>query len=736
LHASSTPRENKFREFPDIVLFAAIFLCTLCTACGTVGSGPAPDPPAPKPVSVTVTPVSAQSPPGGRVQFTAVVQNAQTSAVIWQVNGNAERGTIDSTGLYTAPNTVPNPGTVTVTAVSQANLNATASATVTIQGALSISPSHSSFSVAQPVQLSVVGADNSAVIWAVDRVSGGNATVGTVSNGLYTPPSAVGSHEITATLIMDASISGSATVAVTGYQGTLTWRNDISRSGINNQELALTPGNVSPSTFGKLFSCPIDGHAYAQPLYVPNLSIAGKTHNVVIVATEKDSVFAFDADTSPCTRLWQRSLIPVGSQAIEAPNLQITSTDITPFIGITGTPVVSLATSALYVVAATQTILPLPGTFTPGYSSLFYALDLATGQPEIQPFGVAPFVQPELENQRPALLLDNGTVYVGFGSYGGQGDYHGWLFGYDSSTLQQTGAFNVTPDTPQGGIWQSGGGPSADVSHDVFVTTGDGGFNAYRGLNSYGNSFLRLGTIAGLTVSDYFTPCNEPSLESPALPALPLDVGASAPVLLPDTAGSSLQPHLLLGGSKAGVLYVVNRDNMGKYTPVPPLPPPAPPCSDSSVGVQSVSVGSGPILSTPLFWNNSVYVAPGNGNLMAFPMAAGIVGSMPSATNSNETLGPQGATPAISWNASSDLTSTSTAVLWLIDTSGALAGAPAILRAYDPNNLSDEIYNSTTVIGTRNDNAGPAVKFTVPTVANGKVYVGTQTKLDVYGFLQ
>jgi hypothetical protein len=243
---------------------------------------------------------------------------------------------------------------------------------------------------------------------------------------------------------------------------------------------------------------------------------------------------------------------------------------------------------------------------------------------------------------------------------------------------------------------------------------------------SFSDSFLRLGTNGGLSVADYFTPCDQ-GLNSGASPNALLQSMSSAPVLLPDSAGSAAQAHLLIGGSKNGSLYVVNRDSMGGFDGT---------CQTDSVPrIQIVSVGAGAILSTPLFWNDFVYVAPGNGNLMSFHMNDGILDSSPSASRSAEPLGPQGATPVISWNG----TDNNTAILWLIDTSAAqtwpTASGPAILRAYDPNNLSNEIYSSPTDPSSPNT-AGPAVKFTVPTVANGKVYVGTQTELDVFGFLQ
>jgi hypothetical protein len=717
------PRDGRLRDFPRTLLFASLLLSVICTSCGAVGSDPPPPPP-PPPVTVTVMPNSAQPYQGESVQFNAKVENASSTAVNWQVNGaaggNTTVGMIDSTGLYTAPTLVPNPPTLTVTAVLQSDSTKKGSSSVTIlalssiTGPLVVSPALSSLTTSQTLQLQVVtpGVSNSDVNWAAD---GGAITPA----GIYAPPSTQGAYTVKASLIANPNIVGTAQVDVTTFPGMLTWRNDNARSGVNSQEMALAPATVSSSTFGKLFSCSIDGYPYAQPLYVPNLTIPGiGTQNVILVATEKDFVYAFDADANPCKQLWKTSLIPPGSQAVETPILGAPSADIVPFVGITGTPVIGGSTPTLYVVAATQ----IPA-LNPTYSQQMYALDLTTVPPPVQPPGVeitspagqASVFFPSHENQRPALLLDNGTVYIAFGSNGVPGDYHGWLFAYDSSTLQQTGVFNVTPNAILGGIGQSGGGPSADSNHNVFVATGNGPFDANRGGMSYSDSYLRFGPAAGLSqVADYFTPCDQATLQTEGL-----DVGASALVLLPDPAGSSSQPHLLIGGSKGGFLYVVNRDDMGNFCPVSTMPP------------QTIPVGAGPIISTPLFWNNSVFVAPGNGNLLSFPMSGGILASPPPASQSLEILGPQGATPVISSNG------TNNAILWLIDSSGALAtpNTAAILRAYDPNNLSNEIYNSA-MAGASRDMAGPAVKFTVPTVANGKVYVGTQTELDVYGLLQ
>jgi hypothetical protein len=756
VYAGSVPHASHAQRLPKLPLLLSVFpfvFGAICMACGAVGSSSPPLPP-----SITVQPNSAQPYTGGNVQFSATVQNVGSSAVTWQVNqipgGNATVGIINSTGHYVAPNSVPNPSTVTVTAVSQADPTLTGSAIVTIQspssiqGLLTLSPALASVTTSQTLQLKVLtaGVTSTDVNWAVDSVANGSATVGTISVsgnfGLYTPGTAAGAHLVTATLIANPSAIGTATVEVTDFPGTLTWRNDNSRSGVNNRELALSPATVSSSTFGKLFSCPIDGYAYAEPLYVPNLMIPGdKTRNVVFVATEKDLVYAFDADASPCVQLWKATLIPAGSEAVPTPNTDITSTDIVPFVGITGTPVVSLSASALYVVAKTTAPSISSGTAT--YTQQLYALNLATGQQTQSVVIQVPAPSPQLsfsalsENQRAALLLDNGTVYIAFASHGGEGDYHGWLLAYDSTNLTSapspTAILNVTPNGSQGGIWQSGGGPSVDASHNLFLSTGEGPPNFGGGPPatgaSYDDTFLRLGTSlgtngGGLSVADYFTPCDQEQ-STPVNADASVHSASSALVLLPDAAGSASEPHLMVGATKEGFLYVLNRDNLGWFDST---------ClTDSPPRVQAVPVGDGPILSTPLFWNNAVYVAAANGKLKSFALTGGNLASSPNPSQSPETLGPQGATPVISSNG------TSNAILWLIDASGALTtpptpNGPAILRAFDPNNLSNEIYNSG-MVPTR-VTPGLAVKFTVPTVANGKVYVGTQTELDVYGLLQ
>ena len=254
-----------------------------------------------------------------------------------------------------------------------------------------------------------------------------------------------------------------------------------------------------------------------------------------------------------------------------------------------------------------------------------------------------------------------------------------------------------------------------DTLGRLFLTTGDGPPNL---ASNFAYSVVRLGVNEGLSVEDNFTPCDQ-GRNWGTDPNAVLQAFSSAPLLLPDSTQLAIGSRLLLAASKEGNIYAISRDHMGGFGTV---------CPDPPTQVQVSQTGAA-ILSTPIFWNDAVYVVPTNGHLEIFPIGTGNLPPMPSSVQSQETLGPLGATPVISANG------TSNAILWLIDTSGAAAGTPAILRAYDANNISNEIYNSTTVAGTRNDNAGPAVKFTVPTVANGKVYVGTQTELDVYGLL-
>jgi hypothetical protein len=549
--------------------------------------------------------------------------------------------------------------------------------------------------------------------------------MGTIgASGLYTAPASVpnpATVNVTAVLASDATISGSAPISViataSGIQsssGVFSWRNDTMISGINSVETSLTPGTVSSGKFGKLFACAVDGQVYAQPLYMTNVSLPTLgVHNVVFVATENDSVFAFDADAAVCQTLWQTSFLVPGITAVPSGN--IGSSAISPAVGITGTPVIDAKDVTLFVVS--KTAQPT------GYTQQLHALDLTTG---LEKFGGPVTITASVpgtgdgtsnnhitfdalhENQQAGLLLSGGLVYVAFGGYGGADPFHGWLFAYNSATLAQTTVFNTAPNGSRGGITQSGAAPSMDSSGNIYLASGNGTFDLNTPRSDYGETAMRLST-PGLAVADFFTPYTQAFLNASSF-----DLGSSGVLPLPDQTGAI--PHLALIGSQQGVLYLLNRDNLGKYTPGGP---------DHVVDQIPPSLLAGAIFGTPAFWagTNTVYIAASGDSLKAFPFSAGVLAHTPS-SQSSAMFGTPGASPAITSNGPAN------GIVWMVDTSGFATGQPSVLHAYDATNLSRELYDSSVKAG---DAAGAAAEFAVPTVFNGKVYVGTQTELSVYG---
>jgi hypothetical protein len=580
---------------------------------------------------------------------------------------------------------------------------------------VTLAPQAASVNTIQTQQFTatVENSSNLQVSWRVDGIPGGNESVGTVSpTGLYTPPARAGTHIITATSVENPSKNGSANVTVTFLSGMLTYHNDNTRSGQNLQEVALTPSNVNTATFGKLFSFPVDGFIYAQPLYVSNVPIAGQLHNVVFVATEHDSVYAFDADNSGGTPLWHTSFINPSSGVTTVPSSDVSCSDLVPEIGITSTPVIDPSRGVLYTVAKTKE--------NGAYVHRLHALDITTGVDkvaggmEIQasfPGTATPndgngnvLFASRWQLQRAALLLSNGVLYVAFASHCDNTPYHGWALAYDSQTLNLVAGFNDTPNGGLGGIWLSGGGPAADASGNIFVISGNGTFDADLGGQDFGDTFLKL-TPGSLTLSDYFTPHNQASLSS-----ADADLGSGGPLLLPDQ--SIGPPHLLVSAGKEGTIYLLNRDNMGHFQSG----------SDSQI-VQSLHWAlDGPLFSTPAYFENTVYFVAAKDTLRAYTLRNGLLSLSGQSTT---IFGWPGATPVISANGMSD------AIVWALQTNG--SGAPARLRAYSASDVSIEFYDSNQ--NTIRDNPGAAVKFTVPTIVNGKVYVGTQDRLSVFGLL-
>jgi hypothetical protein len=591
---------------------------------------------------------------------------------------------------------------------------------VVASSAVSVNPGRGSITSAQTEQYSatVNGVTSTNVSWSVDGVSGGNSTVGTIStSGLYTPPATAATHIIQATNNANTAQTAVAFLAVTNYSGTFTSKNDALRSGQNLDEIALTTGNVNKNQFGKLFTRSVDGDVYGQPLYVPNVTTGAGTYNVVYVATENDSVYAFDADGTATSPLWQTSFLIDGAQVLDTTDVDCAN--ITPTIGVTSTPVIDPLTNTMFALGRTKT--GTSGNYT--YYQTLYALNITTGailqsvqvQASVSAKSGTVTFNPLTENQRPALLLENGVVYIAWASHCDKEPYHGWVIGYNETTLQQSGVFLSTPNGEEGGIWQGGGGVAADASGNLFFTTGNGTFDASAGGSDYGDSVVKLTATDGvLALGDSFTPFNQQSLTD-----VDWDVGAGGTLLLPDQAGS--YPHVMLAGGKGSTVYELNRDALGGFNAS---------ANQNLLTVPAVigadKIGAGNRGAGPAYWQEQIYYAGAN----AFPMQFSIQGSLISTvpiSQSNKHFGYPGGSPVVSANGNSN------GILWILETDQFGVNGAAILRAFDAANVSRELYD-TTQNSTR-DAPGPAVKFTVPTVANGKVYVGTQTELNVYGLL-
>ena len=504
---------------------------------------------------------------------------------------------------------------------------------------------------------------------------------------------------------------------------------DIGRTGQNTSETLLTPSNVNSTTFGRLFTEPVDGLIYAQPLYMPGVAIPNQgTHNVVYVETENDSVYAFDADTGGAA-LWQVSFLINGATVVK--DSVINATDVYPQVGITGTPVIDPTTNTMYVVSETYE--------NSACVHRLHALDITTGAEKFNgPVVIAASVPGNgegssngtmafnslYENQRPGLLLLNGYVYVGFAANGDNGYWHGWILSYNAATLQLAGAFNSSPNGIASGFWASGNGLAADTLNGgrLFVATGNGDYPVPGNVVpnpapqpsasvDYGDSMIQLSLNNGvMTPTDYFTPYNTASLD-----AADTDLGSGGVLVLPNQTGT--YPHELLEAGKQGRIYVVDRDqftnNNSHYCSG---------CTTDSEIVQTVN-GIGGLWSMPAYWNGNIYFWGSGDNLKAYTFANGALSASPTSQSAESSQFP-GSTPVVTANG------TTNGIVWAVETDTYTSG-PAILRAYNALNVSQLLYGSNLTSGR--DSLGKAVKFAVPVVTNGKVYVGTSTELDVFG---
>jgi uncharacterized protein YjdB len=728
--------------------------------------------------SIAVTPNPAAVSVGATQQFTATATYTDNSTKI--VSGTATWksaktaiATVNATGVATGVAA----GSTTVTATLNGIISNAATLNVT---AVAITPNPATFAVGATQQFTAKqnNPDGTTTdITTTANWTSASTAVATVASGGLATGVATGTTTITASL---KGMSGNATVTVTGAGNAgvniPTWHVDNNRSGLNPNETSLTPTNVASPKFGKLFSYLVDGYAYAEPLLISNVTIKGAVHNVLYVATENDSVYAFDADNGNGTPLWQVSLL----QSNETP---LTGASVLPVQGVTSTPVIDPLSNTIYVVSAQK-------SSANGPSYRLNALDITTGLPKHSAVTITASVPgtnstasggqvslPAGCVQRAALLLANGTVYIGVGSC-----HSGWLLSYSEQTLQQTGVFNASPNIDgegtyggAGGVWMGSGGPVADSTGNIYISTGNGPWNPSQG--SYSDSILKFSL--SLQLLDYFTP-----EENGYMNCEDSDLAAGGLMMIPGSGQ-------VVGGGKMGKIYLLNTASLGhenaKDTGVvqrlfveqgidgsQPYPTS---CTDSDAqgnplpngqtwyvggsndtnGDTSDGINSYEIFGTSAYFNGSMYLgvtptsttnAPGVIRRFTYtPGSTSATGTLaaeettPLNTAQQQPENTRGTTPFISANGTND------GILWTIDQGqplqtplGPQATTNATLYAYDATNLSNLLYSSSANSG---DVPGYGIKFTSPIVANGKVYISTghdpvtaahpQGEIDVYG---
>ncbi|HEX3843826.1 MAG TPA: putative Ig domain-containing protein [Steroidobacteraceae bacterium] len=730
-------------------------------------SGSSPSDPAPPsaPAALAITTTSLPEGTVGNAYAATLAASGGTSPYKWSLsNGSLPSGLSLSaaTGAITGkPSSTTNRLSLGIQVTDSSAQTQTAAATfsLTISAStisIAIAPRQAGLAAGQQLTLTATTNDSAGVSWSVSP-AGGSFSPATSASGktvTFTAPQAPGTYTVTATSVTNQTQSTGISLGVTNLSGIYTQHDDAARDGANEEEYALSPADINGSSFGKLFSCTVDGAVYAQPLWVAGLNVNGAAHNVLFVATEHDSLYAFDADANPCQTLWQVSLID-GSHGGTGGEVTVPSGpggkvgqgygDLTPETGITGTPVIDPATDTLYVVNASM---------NSGGASFFqrlHAINMATGAERPgSPVTIAATVpgtaggsatvsfNSRTENQRAGLALVNGSVYIAWGSHEDGMPYTGWLIGYayDGSSFTQTAAFDAAPDAGKGGIWMSGAAPAVDAQGQLYVLTGNGNFDAASGStpdDDYGDSLLQLSPT--LKVTQYFTPSDE-SADN----VYNNDFGAGGAAVLADLPAGSPVTHLALAGGKDGNLYVLNRDAIGGYGDGNAY-------QEINLGPEgSLSVDNpGVIFSVGAYWNYTYYVAGAGEAMKAYrldPTTAKLSLAQTASAPSGGFAFP-GSTPAVSASGNSN------GVVWVLDNSQYCTDAspgcgPAVLHAYDAGKIAQELWNSAD---SSADAAGNAVKFAVPTIANGKVYVGTRGnntggaygstslsgELDVYG---
>jgi len=687
---------------------------------------------APTTPSITTQPSNQTVIVGQTATFTVVATGTAPLSYQWQKNGTNIGGA--TAASYTTPATAStdNGSTFDVVVSNAVGSVPSNTATLTVNAAgvaptISTQPANQTVTAGQTATFIVVAAGTAPLSyqWQKNGVSISGATSSTYTTPVATTADSGEQYRVVVTNAFGNITSSVATLTVNASTGgssidVITYHYDNLRTGQNVNEMTLTPANVNATAFGKLGEFAVDGLVDAQPLLVSNLAIPGKGNkNVLYAVTENDSIYAFDADSitsSGGTVLWQSSALLAGETASDNRGCG----QVSPQIGITSTPVIDRGRNAIYVVAMSK-------DSNGNYYQRIHALDLTTGK---ELFGGPIAVQatypgtgdnssngvvvfdPKQYKERPGLLEVGGTIYTTWSSHCDDRPYTGWVISYSADTLAQTSVLNLVPNGSEGAIWMAGAAPGADASGNIYFIMGNGDFDTTLNSSGFpangdcGNCFAKITSTVPLTLLDYFTPLNTVSESNSDT-----DFGSGGELLLPDVVdGNGKTRHLGVGSGKDANIYVVDRDNMGKFNG-----------NADNIYQQINGQLAGGVWSKPSYFNGTVYYGAVNDTIKAFPIVNGLLATSPS-SHSAHSFGYPGATPSIS------ASGTTNGIVWVVENS-----SPATLHAYDATNLATELYNSNQAANGRDHFSNN--KFITPMVANGKVYVGTSSSVAVFGLL-
>jgi len=713
----------RFRSGVGVAIVVLSAMGVFLAACGSTGSNGNPgNATAPQ---ITTQPADKTVTVGQTATFSVTATGTAPLTYQWQ-RGTQNVGTNSNTYTTPATQASDNDAKFQVIITNSAGSVTSSQATLTVNSGsgapvITRQPASLTVTVGQPANFTVAATGTAPLSYQWTK---NGANVGTNSSTYNIAVTALADNnamiQVRVSNVSGNMLSSTATLTVKpppppGNVNVLTFHNDNGRTGQNLSEAALTPTTVNSTTFGKLATLPVDGLVDAEPLYVSNLIIGGAPHNVVFVVTEHDSVYAFDADTF--VQLWKGIVLGSGESTSDNRGCG----QVSPEIGITSTPVIDTKAGAhgtIYLVAMSKN-----GS---NYFQRLHALDITTGAEEsgspvlIQGSFTRPVVgglttfDPKQYKARPGLLLMNGVVYIAWASHCDGGAYQGWVMGYSQSTLQQASIINVTPNGSEGAIWMSGYGLAGDSTGNIYFLDANGTFDDTLDINSnpnmadYGNGFVKLSTAVNtLAVADYFNMHNTDA-ESNA----DEDLGSGGAMVLPDVKDNIGNTwHLAVGSGKDAAIYVVNRDQMGKFNVT----------SDAAIYQLLGGATGGGVRGGPAYFNNTVYFSGVGDTLKAWPISNAKLATSPS-SHTASSFGYPGSIPSISANGITN------GIVWTVENAGG-----GLLHAYDATNLGKELYNSNQAANGRDNFSNN--KFITPMIANGKVFVGTPNSVVVFGLL-